>query len=76
MEEEFMDKSLAIIIKETKTRLVDICNESKLPPAILDLIVESIYTEIHSLVERQLLNDEISYIKTVKNTEKESEDNF
>lgn len=56
-----MNKPLSMVINDTKKKLVDTCNESQLPISILDLIVQDIYTEIHSLAERQALEDERSY---------------
>lgn len=56
-----MNKSLAMIIKETKEKLVDVCNESTLHPSVLDLIMHGLYLEIHSLAERQVLEEEKAY---------------
>lgn len=68
-----MNKPLTIIIKETKTKLANICNESGLPPVILDLIIQGIYSEIHSISEKQTHEEEKSYTKELeenKNIEK------
>lgn len=56
-----MNKPLTMIIKETKLKLAKVCNESGLPPVILDLIMQGIYSEIHSLAEKQTLEDERQY---------------
>ena len=56
-------KSIAMIIKETKMNLAKVCNESGLPPIILDLIVQGIYSEIHSLAESQIMEEESIYAK-------------
>lgn len=61
-----MNKPLTMIIKETKTKLANICNESGLPPAILDLIIQGIYSEVHLLAERQASEEEAIYMKTIK----------
>lgn len=58
-----MNKPLTIIIKETKLKLAKVCNESGLPPVILDLIMQGIYSEIHSLAEKQTLEEETAYVK-------------
>lgn len=58
-----MNKPLSMMIKETKQKLVNICNESNLPFSVLDLIVQGIYSEIHSLAERQALEEELTYTK-------------
>ena len=61
-----MNKSLAMAIKDTKIKLASVCNESGLPLAILDLVVQGIYTEIHSLAEKQLAEEEMSFAKTIE----------
>ena len=61
-----MNKPLAMVIKETKNKLANVCNESGLPPIILDLIMQGIYSEIHSLAERQSLEEEMAYINKSK----------
>lgn len=66
-----MNKPLTMIIKETKSKLASVCNESGLSPAILDLIVQGIYSEVHSLAEKQALEEQMSYMKTIKDIELE-----
>lgn len=61
-----MNKPLTMVIKETKTKLANICNESGLPPIILDLIMQGIYSEIHSIAERQTMEEENSYVKMLE----------
>ena len=68
-----MNKPLSIIIKETKTKLANICNESGLSPVILDLIMQGIYSEVHSLAERQAIEEEMAYTKMVAETSKTAE---
>lgn len=69
-----MNKPLTMIIKETKTRLANICNESGLSPIILDLILQGIYSEVHLLAERQTLEDESVYAKILKDKDIKNED--
>lgn len=61
-----MNKPITMIIKDTKRKLVSVCNESGLSPAILDLIMQGIYSEIHTLAEKQALEEEAAYIKMIK----------
>lgn len=68
-----MNKPLTMIVKETKTKLINICNESGLPPVILDLIVQGVYSDIHSLTEKQTLEEEMAYMKTIEEKVKEIE---
>lgn len=63
---------LSMIIKETKVKLANVCNESGLPPVMLDLIMQGIYTEIHSIAERQMMEEEASYKKSVEDTVKDA----
>lgn len=56
-----MNKPLTMIVKETKFNLAKVCNESNLPPVILDLIVQGLYSEIHALSEKQALEEEKIY---------------
>ena len=68
-----MNKPLTVVVKETKTKLANICNESGLPPIILDLIMQGIYSEIHSLAERQTVEEENSYVKMLEDTSKNTD---
>lgn len=69
-----MNKPLTMIVKETKSKLAKVCNESGLSPVILDLIVQGIYSEIHSIAERQTAEEEIAYAKVIgkKDAEKDN----
>lgn len=58
-----MNKPLTMIIKETKIKLANILNESGLSPIHLDLIMQGFYNEIHSLAEKQALEEEAAYIR-------------
>lgn len=60
-----MNKPISIIIKDTKTKLASVCNESGLSPVILDLIMQGIYSEIRSLAERQIKEEELAYARAV-----------
>lgn len=70
-----MNKPITMIIKETKSKLVDVCNESGLSPAILDLIVQGIYSEVHSLAEKQALEEESMYAMMAQNADGNIQDN-
>lgn len=67
-----MNKPLTMIIKDTKIKLANVCNESGLPPIILDLIVQGIYSEIHSLAEKQTSEEEVAYAKMIKDAENDN----
>ena len=56
-----INKPITMVIKETKIKMINIINESGLSPAILDLVVQGIYSEIHNLAERQAAEEEKVY---------------
>lgn len=58
-----MNKPISMIINETKTNLLQICNQSSLHPSILELIIKDLYNEI-SLVSGQVLNKEKNEYET------------
>lgn len=64
-----MNKPITMIIKETKSKLVDVCNESGLSPAILDLVIQGIYSEVHALAEKQALEEESIYAMMAQNAD-------
>lgn len=68
-----MNKPLTMVIKETKIKLANICNESGLPPIVLDLIMQGICSEIHSFAERQTIEEENAYVKMLEETSKKTE---
>lgn len=68
-----MNKPISMVIKEIKTKIANICNESGLSPIVLDLIMQGIYSEIHSLAERQSLEEEMAYAKMVTEASNKAE---
>lgn len=68
-----MNKPLTMVVKETKEKIASVCNESGLPPVILDLIVQGIYSEVHLLVEKQTLEEEKTYVQINKDEHTEDE---
>ena len=67
-----MNKPITMVIKETKNKIANICNESGLSPIILDLIMQGIHSEIHSLAERQTMEEEMSYVKMLEEASKKT----
>ena len=61
------NKPITMVINETKAELINVCNKSSLSPAVLDLILQGIYSEVHSLAERQALEEKKAYLETIKN---------
>jgi len=64
--DKITNKPLTMIVNETKMKLVNICNESGLPPIILDLIVQGVYSDIHYIVEKQAADEEAAYLKSLE----------
>lgn len=64
--EKKINKPITILINELKSKIINSCNESQLPPIILDLVIQGIYLEIHNLAEKQIADDEIAYMKAIK----------
>ena len=65
-----INKPITMLVKETKAKFANVCNESGLPPIILDLIIQGIYSEIHTLAERQTSEEESVYAKKVAETKR------
>lgn len=68
-----MNKPITMVIKETKTKLANVCNESGLSPAVLELVVQGIYSEIHSHAERQAMEEEVVYARMLEEAAKQTE---
>ena len=68
-----MNKPFTMVVKETQKKLAKICNESGLSPMHLDLIIHGLYLEIHSLAERQAMEEEISYVKMLEEDSEKTE---
>lgn len=60
------NKPISMIIKETKAKIANACNESRLPPVILDLVISEIYSEVRSLAEKQAIEEENSYMDAIQ----------
>lgn len=57
-----MNKPMTMVVKETKSKLINVCNESGLPLVVLDLILQGICSEVHTLAEQQTVREEKDYI--------------
>lgn len=68
-----MNKPITMVVKETRTKLINICNESGLSPAILDLIMQNLYSEIHNLAERQAAEEEMTYARMIEEESKKAD---
>lgn len=68
-----MNKPITMVVNETKRKLVNACNESGLPPVVLDLIIQGLYSDIHSLAERQATEEEAAYARALEENSKKTE---
>lgn len=59
---ENIQKSITMLINETREKLVQTCNTSNLPPCVLELILQNLYNEVSALAKRQLQEDELYYV--------------
>lgn len=73
--EKKMNKPITILINELKSKIIESCNESQLPPVILDLVIQGIYLEIHNLAEKQVADDKAAYVEAIKESKVENADN-
>lgn len=64
-----MNKPITMAIKETRSKMIDIINESGLSPVVLDLILQGIYSEIHTLAEKQAADEEAVYMQSLKHND-------
>ena len=64
-----MNKPISMIINETRLSLANVCNESKLPPCVLESIIKDLYDEIIQISAIQLKQDEENYNKALKEIE-------
>lgn len=69
-----INKPITMTIKETKAKMINIINESGLSLAVLDLIMQGIYSEVHSLAEKQAIEEERIYTEMIK--DKDIKDNI
>lgn len=68
-----MNKPISMVINETRISLTNICNESGLPPCILELIVGNLYKEVKHVSEIQLKKDTEKYNNAQEDAKKEIE---
>ena len=66
-----MNKPISMSIKETKDKIVAACNESGLHIAILDLIMQELYSEVHNLAIQQSSEEKKAYSKMIEESNKE-----
>ena len=62
-----MDKPLSIILRDTKNSLITICNQSGLPISILDMIIQDVAKDVHTVAMQQLTKEEATYLAAIDN---------
>lgn len=68
-----MNKPISMVINETKTNLLQICNQSSLHPSILELIIKDVYDEIKYVSSMQLKQDTEVYNKAQEDAKLQAE---
>lgn len=58
-----MSKPLSIVIKEAREQIVKALNESKLPPCILEAVLNPIYQQIAHAAQAEIAQAEQEYKK-------------
>lgn len=61
-----MDKPISMVIKETKSNLIQVCNESNLHISILQLIVKEMHDELNKVAQRVMEEEELQYSNAIK----------
>lgn len=56
-----MEKPITLRINELRGEIVNACNDSKLPPFLLEMIVGEIYRDIQRLANVQAEEDRLAY---------------
>lgn len=69
-----MDKPLTLVLRDTKKDLIKICNNSGLPPVILDLIIQDIAKDISIMAAQQVQREEASYLAALEVSDTEEAD--
>ena len=71
-----MEKPISMKITETKEQLAKVCNESKLPICVLDMVVKEVYSEVHKAAGITAKEEAAKYIQaTLEEQRKEGEEN-
>lgn len=68
-----MDKPLSVLIRETRTNISNIVNESNLPPDILVPIVKDLYMRLCDIAEERYEIELEQYKKSLQTPEEDVE---
>lgn len=71
--EQIENKPISLLINETKNAFFQLCNQSNLPPSILELIIECIHNEVHEIANREFVKEKITYDNLLKEQNKNTE---
>lgn len=68
-----MNKPMSVIREEVKKELVDIINNSNLPPFVIEPILQDLLREVHIVAVRQYENDKAMYEQSLIESDDTSE---
>lgn len=68
-----MDKPLSVLIRETRTNISNVVNESNLPPDILVPIVKDLYMRLCDIAEERYEIELEQYKKSLQTPEEDVE---
>lgn len=61
-----MEKPISLILEEFKINITNLINESRLHPAILDMVMTNIVNEVHELAVKQAYQENVMYEQQLK----------
>ena len=68
-----MEKTVDLVIEETKMNIVQIINASNLPMCIVTMILKDLYTDCKSLSSEQLIQHQMEYKKAQEEAQKKEQ---
>lgn len=70
-----MEKSINIVIEETKQNLANVINNSELPMGIIELIINDIQNQVINAKNNQLSQEIEEYNKKITENQKKEKEN-
>lgn len=68
-----MEKTVDLVIEETKMNIAQVINASNLPMCIVTMILKDLYTDCKSLSSEQLIQHQMEYKKAQEEAQKKEQ---
>ena len=68
-----MEKTVDLVIEETKMNIAQVINASNLPMCIVTMILKDLYTDCKSLSSEQLIQHQMEYKKVQEEAQKKEQ---